>query len=318
MKQKSAKKAAYAALYIMLALFALILAISPEIYVPVCLAAIKMWAECVLPALFPFMVITLIMIKSGVADAVSYPLVGVAKKLNLPPAAPALFVMSAFSGYPAGSRILGEYCRTNNMVSDAKKLAPLCSTSGPLFIIGSVGQNMFGDKLAGFYIFIAHIASVAIISLILCAKSSPSTARIMPSNGAKSNLLYDCFYSAVISVIVAGGFICFFYTFSAAAENYNLLLFAQAPLSLIVGENTSSAFCKGLIEATGGCYALAQSGEKFAIPLAGFLITFGGVSILCQQLCYLRPLGVSALKFAAVKAAQALLCFLLLLPAAFI
>ena len=97
-----------------------------------------------------------------------------------------------------------------------------------------------------------------------------------------------------------------------------LLYIFQAPLALILGNDASSAFCRGLIEATGGCYALAQSGAKLSLPLAGFLITFGGLSILCQQLCYLQPLGVSAVKFAAVKAAQALLCFLLLLPAAFL
>lgn len=318
MKQKCAKKVAYAFIFILLTLFALALAISPEIYVPVCLSAIQMWAECVLPALFPFMVITLIMIKSGVLNRASAHPLGMDDKRKIPVAAPALFVMSAFSGYPAGSRLLAEYSRSSDDKQSVKLLAPLCSTSGPLFIIGSVGQNMFADKLAGVCILVAHLISVIVVWLILCAAGKPQKSRVLPKNKDDGNLLYDCFYSAVISVIVAGGFICFFYTLSAAAENMHLLYPVQAPLSLILGKDLSSAFCMGLIEATGGCRALSACESPLSLPLSGFLITFGGASILLQQLCYLRPLGVSIVKFTATKAAQGLLCFLLLLPVAFI
>ncbi|HBN12428.1 MAG TPA: hypothetical protein DD415_02320, partial [Clostridiales bacterium] len=48
--------------------------IYPERYVTCCFQGFAMWAECVLPSLFPFMVITLILIKSGAADKASLPL----------------------------------------------------------------------------------------------------------------------------------------------------------------------------------------------------------------------------------------------------
>ena len=51
-----------------------------------------------------------------------------------------------------------------------------------------------------------------------------------------------------------------------------------------------------------------------ALPLAGALVTFGGASILAQQLCYLQKCGVKAAPFILFKAAQAALCFALLLP----
>lgn len=318
MIKKRVFKAAYAIMFAFLALFAVVLAISPEVYVPVCLEAIILWAQCVLPALFPFMVITLIMIKTGAIEGACSPIKGLAARLKVPPAAPALFVMSAFSGYPAGSRILSEYCINTKSRDTAALLAPLCSTSGPLFIIGSVGQNMFDDKLAGFYILAAHLVSVATVSAAIMFKNPHKDLSAPPTRANGGNLLYDCFYSAVISVMVAGGFICFFYTLSAVAENLRLLYFVEAPLSLVLGSDAASALCRGLIEATGGCRALAACSSPLALPLAGFLITFGGASILAQQLCYLQPLGVSAGKFALIKAVQALLCFLLLLPWAFI
>ena len=71
----------------------------------------------------------------------------------------------------------------------------------------------------------------------------------------------------------------------------------------------------GLIEATRGCAALAAA-DAAGLPFAAFAITFGGASILAQQLAFLRPVGVRAGRFIAVKAAQgcaaALFCALLL------
>ena len=109
-----------------------------------------MWAECVLPALFPFMCITLIFVKTGIAEKASLPLKRVTGKLNFPPAAAACFLLSICSGYPAGSRVVKEFYDCGAIPQkEIGKVAYLCSTSGPLFIIGSVGFKMFGDKLTG-------------------------------------------------------------------------------------------------------------------------------------------------------------------------
>lgn len=307
----------YVPLYAALTALAAALICAPERYVPACFEGIALWAKCVVPALFPFMVITLIIVKTGGANAAARPLKGVCDFFGLPPDGAVIFIMSAFSGYPAGSRIVYEYCESGCIDGgDAKKLAPLCSTSGPLFLIGSVGQNMLKDKAAGAAIYAAHIISVLTIGLIICfagrKKKNYAPQAALPQT-AGSNILYDAFYSAVISVLVAGGFICFFYTLSCAARDAGILYMLEAPLSLIFG-GEADAFCYGLIEATGGCARLAAGGGKFTLPLAGFLITFGGFSIIAQQLCYLLKCGVRPLSFMGIKAAQATLCFILLLP----
>ena len=305
----------YVPLYICLALFAAVLATSPERYVPACLEGIALWAQCVLPALFPFMVITLLFISTGGAELAARPFKRVCNFFGLPPVAAVIFIMSAFSGYPAGSRIVYEYCQRGEISeADAQKLAPLCSTSGPLFLIASVGQNMFKSKTAGALLLAAHLVSVAAVALAICLiERGKAGVAAQPLRAERGNVLYDSFYSAVISVIVAGGFICFFYTLARAANDFYILFPLEAALTPLLGQ-CAPAFCRGLIEATGGCAALAAAGGGLALPLAGFLITFGGLSIIAQQLCYLTKCGVKPLKFMLAKAAQGALCFALLLP----
>ena len=309
-------KIKYVPLYAALIAFATILAYSPERYVPACFEGMALWAKCVAPALFPFMVITMLLIKTGGAKLAARPFERAGKFLGLPPAAAVIFVMSAVSGYPAGSRIVCEYCERGEISpDDARRLAPLCSTSGPLFIIGSVGQNMFGNKAYGAAALAAHLVSITAVGLAICLikkKDAQKTCAKRLTTG-DGNILYDVFYSAVISVLVAGGFICFFYTLSRAAHDFNVLLPLEWILTPLFDKNAAN-FCYGLIEATGGCAGLAAEGGVLALPLAGFLITFGGASILAQQLCYLTKCGVKPTKFILAKCAQGALCFVLLLP----
>ena len=55
------------------------------------------------------MCITLIFVKTGIAEKASLPLKRVTGKLNFPPAAAACFFLSVCSGYPAGSKVVSEF-----------------------------------------------------------------------------------------------------------------------------------------------------------------------------------------------------------------
>lgn len=288
--------------------------IYPERYVTCCFEGFALWAECVLPSLFPFIVIALIIIKTGMADKASLPLRRATRALNLPANAAICFVLSILSGYPAGSRMVAEFYEGGSLSkADCDKLAPLCSTSGPLFIIGSVGFRMFGDKTAGLKIFIAHVLAVLVFSLMyckFCKKSHEAPPQKLVNTG---NLLYDTFYGAVVSVAVAGGFIAFFYTVAQFLQDFNVLYPLEALLRLIMDGNAAKAACLGLAEATTGCKFLAESATPLKGALAGFLITFGGFSIILQQLSYLTKAGVKPFKFISIKFLQGVLCFLIML-----
>ena len=311
---KVKKFAKYIALAAALLFLAVAIIIYPERYVQTTLQGFLLWAECVLPSLFPFMVITLIFIKCGLAEKAALPLRRVTGAVKLPPAASICFIMSVCSGYPAGARIVSEFYEGGAIdKTDCKKLAYLCSTSGPLFIIGSVGFKMFGDKGAGGILFAAHAIAVFTVAIIisLCSKKRVNGTYYAPNRS--NNVLYDSFYAAVISVCVAGGFIAFFVTAARVCADFGLLIPLEKLFTPLLGKEVAAALCTGLFESTAGCKALAGAGGKLALPLAGAVITFGGISIVFQQLCYLLKCGVSPLKFIAVKFLQAVICFLIVL-----
>ena len=308
------KRIKYVVLSLCLVLFAAAIIIYPERYVTSCLEGFLLWAECVLPSLFPFIIISLIFIRTGIADRASLPLKRATRVLNLPQNAAVCFLLSICSGYPAGSRLVAEFYDGGALTeADCDKLAPLCSTSGPLFIIGSVGFKMFDDKLLGVKIFFAHTLAVMIFSLIYCRFCKKT--QFLPPKTVKSggNILYDSFYGAVISVAVAGGFIAFFYVVAQFLQDFNVLYPLQKFLGLFMEETAAKSVCLGLAEVTTGCRHLARSKSPLKGALAGFLITFGGVSILMQQLSYLTKTGVKPLKFITFKFLQGVLCFLIVL-----
>lgn len=304
----------YIALCAFILLFGAAIIIYPERYVTCCFQGFALWAECVLPSLFPFMIIALILIKTGMAEKASLPLKKATQAFNLPQNAAACFMLSILSGYPAGSRIVAEFYEGGALTrDDCKKLAPLCSTSGPLFIIGSVGFKMFGDKTLGIKIFSAHALAVLVFSLIYSKlKKKCGDLPEKPVNKG-GNLLYDTFYGAVVSVAVTGGFIAFFYVVARFLQDFGILYPVENFLSLFMERSAAKAVCVGLAEATSGCRLLAESSAPFKGAIAGFLITFGGISIILQQLGYLTKTGVNPFKFIAIKFAQGILCFFIVL-----
>ena len=143
-KQKSAARFAAAASAALLFILVFI-AISPKRYADACLEGLKTWLLFVLPSLFPFFVFTSLLTKLGFASKASGKLSPLMEKgFRLPGTAAYCFLMSAISGYPVGSRVTCDLAENGLLErKNATFAGALCSTSGPMFVIGSVGAAMF-------------------------------------------------------------------------------------------------------------------------------------------------------------------------------
>lgn len=315
----------------------LLLVLRPQRYAAACAEGIALWAKVVLPALLPFLVLTAWIARSGMM------IVGLGRKLSpllrrcgLPAASAGAFLLSIVSGYPVGSRVVADLQRRGEIGrAEAERLGILCSTSGPMFILGSVGSAMFGGGKAGAVLLTAHLFGVLAVALpvllfrkrLAAAEPSPSPeaqrsavrAIIAPQAREPAGTLGETVREAVLSVLCVGGFIALANVALCAAEDLFLLAPLRALAELCLrpfgAQACAEGIVYGLIEATRGCAALAAAGAA-GLPFAAFAITFGGASILAQQLAFLRPVGVRAGHFIAVKAAQgcaaALFCAMLL------
>ncbi|MCD7729267.1 MAG: hypothetical protein LUI60_05075 [Clostridia bacterium] len=310
---KTLRRVKYGFSGIALAAFAAMLTLKPDRYIAACSDGIKLWASCVLPSLFPFMVVCALLTNTGIAAKISQPLAKFTKIFKLPAAAAPCFLMGITSGYPAGSRVVSEFYSGGYIDgTGARKLACLCTAASPVFTIGTVGAGMFGCSAASAKLFAAHVVSVTLVAIVY-SLFTPKAIGDKMKPMLKGNILRESFYGAVNAALTAGAFIVFFYTAAVVIADLQILYPLERLLCLVFGEETASAVCTGLVEMTGGCAALAKSGSVFALPFAGFLVTFGGACVLLQQLSYLSGTGVKASAFILQKFIQGALCFFILL-----
>lgn len=307
------------AVSIIIVFLILAITVSPEKYLKVTYDGVILWAVNVLPSLLPYFFLTAILTKLNVLTPVLNKFSFITEKLfKLNGSALYAFTMSVISGYPLGSKLTADLY-TLNLIdkNQAKKMSLLCSTSGPLFIIGAVGTGMFQSKTVGVIMFVSHFLSAFICGLIFRNSSDflRSKPTLLPTQKC-DNLLYESVYSSVISIIVVGGFVSVFYVISQILTDYNVL----KPIELFAGfifkpfgitKIQASAFSQGLIEFTKGAKLLSLSVSPISISITCFLITFGGVSVIAQSLAFLKKAEVSPLFFISGKFIQGIIAFLL-------
>lgn len=304
-----------AALTAAILLIAALLIASPARYATACMEGVSLWAKAVLPALFPFFILTALLTKIGAAEKLADKLAPFMKKIKLPGAAAYCFIMSAVSGYPVGSRIVADLAARGALTpAQAGRISALCSTSGPMFLIGSVGSAMFGSVKAGAVLLASHILGVLLVYFLFLPLLKPlpdAPPRLRTVNA--DTVLHDSVYEAVISILCVGGFVAFFYVLTQACADLRLLSLPQGALGTFLSASDAEGAVAGLLEATHGCAALAAGEGPLALPLAAFTVTFGGACILAQQLGYLKKAGVKAAPFIGMKALQGAAAFLLCL-----
>lgn len=301
-----------------LIVFCLFLIISqPEIYVKSAFDGISLWATTVLPALLPFFFLTALLSSLGVTRIIAKLFEKPCKFLfNTGGASAYAFIMSLLSGYPVGAKTVCDLFSANIIDKDeATRCSTFCSTSGPLFIIGSVGFAMFNSKTAGFLILTAHLLSAVLCGIAFRFYGKTNLKNTLVITPKKSeNALYDCVYSSVISVSLVGGFICIFYLLSVAMKNVGVF----SPLiNLVKGDKSQqllSGFLYGLIECTNGCKTLSISGlSPLSVALACSIISFGGISVWAQSIIFLTGAKIKPSVFCLSKTLQAVISFLLAL-----
>ncbi len=273
--------------------FSLIFAIvlNPKECVTSCLQGFLVFGKNVLPALFPFFFLTQILSHINGLTRLSAKFSGVTKKLfNTSGISAYIFLMSVISGYPMGAKLTAEfYSRGLIDKNEASRICTFCTTSGPMFIIGTVGVGLLFSFKIGILVFISHVISSILNGLIYRSyKARGFTPRPLNfSSSEEHNLLSTCMYNAMQSALIVGGFIAFAYLLIDVLVKIGILSLAIS----LFGKGITT----GLLEVTRGCLELGKSGlpALSTTMIASGLISFGGFSIHMQNLVFLRQANVS-------------------------
>lgn len=276
---------------------------------------LTVWAIAVIPALFPFFVLSKLLVELNFFDRFSKYISPVTRKLFKAPAISGyIFIVSIVSGYPIGAKLIEEYYKKGLLnATQCKKIATFTSTSGPLFILGTVGGKFLGNSTLGFILLFCHIASAICCGIFFRNFYCDETNLLpTPEKHIEKNVLNECIYSSVIGILTVGAFICLFYMFID-------MLFAtdvvQRTTQFFFPENSNTvqAFLTGLFEVTRGCQELSLLGlsNTSVTVLCSTLISFGGLCIMLQSFTYLKECKISFKQIFTVKIMQASITSLL-------
>ena len=233
----------------------------------------------VIPSLFPFMVLSDFLVRSGFSNIIGNrisPLTG--KLFRLPGAAGCAVIMSLIGGFPVGAKMTAQLFENGDITAEqGRRMMIFCVNAGPAFVIGTVGTVMLSSRKAGIILFVSMTVTsllTGIASKIIARGECEIKAEIKAeyTRGA----LTDSVSQSVQSMLNVCAWILLF---SGINE-----FFIRLPVS-----RTTSVWFSIMSEVTGGC--MSASGCFPACVLA-LVLGWAGLAVHCQLMPYLRVLGM--------------------------
>lgn len=298
-------------LYMLIALFSVSLFLySSEIRETIIISA-KNCALRVIPSLFPFMIISKIIVALNMACVFENTLGRAMRKLyNLPAVSAVPFLLGITCSFPIGAKASCELFEMNKINGkEAERIIALSNNAGPAFVIGAVGEIYWGSKAFGALVYAVQIISAILCGFLLCRdKKAPASSRVSStsSNDKKSFLavLSDSIASSAISVLSVSAFVIFFSVFIRI-------------IILAFGIN-SPVFCaviSSMAEFSSGVLHSANLGGVLGAAITGFSIGFGGLSVICQSVGFCSKHGISIKRAVIFKFLQGLVSAVLIYAA---
>ena len=224
---------------------------------------LSLCGSAVIPALFPYMVMTHFLLNIGVMD-------------GLRPRAQ-VFLLGAVGGYPIGAQCAADLFRSGRMDSrEASVLAAVCNNASPAFCIFYAGQTLFHSTRAGVLLYAAQLLASAVLQGFFPAVSVPGLRR-KEEKEPLSILFVESIRTSAMTTVVLCGFVVFFRV---------VVFFLQKCLPFL----PPSLF--GVMELTWGLSVLDGS-RRISLVAAGFLVGWGGFCTAAQTAAVLSRAGVS-------------------------
>lgn len=295
-----------------------------------------LWFNVVLPALLPFFICVEILIGLGIVSFIGSCFKSIMRPIfNVPGEASFAFFMSIASGYPVGAKITASLLH-NKICSkiEAQRMLSMCSTSGPLFIIGAVATGILGNPKLGLLLALAHYLSAMTSGLLMRfygrikrskndikIKVSPGFGNINPladmldyrkKDGRSIGVLMgDAVKNSMSLILMIGGFIILFSVITAILKISGLLTLASKAICLAfyflnLNPDVVSSVIIGMLEMTNGINQCAALNIPIIhkLMMISFMLGFGGLSINAQVLSVIAGTNLKFGLYSVVKLFQ--------------
>ena len=284
---------------------AVLLLLYPEQSVQAARQGLSLCGRVIVPSLFPFFVLSSLVVELGLARYPGRALGRVMRPLfRVGGAGASALVLGLVGGYPVGARTaIALYESGQCSKAETQRLLAFCNNSGPAFILGVVGAGVFRSGRAGLLLYLIHAAASLCVGLLFRFYGGREESRAEfsppPMHAAR---FPAAFTAAVQGAALSAVNICAFVTFFSVAVR---LLFACGVMG--VAARTAAALFSGfgvdlrlaqqlltgLLEVSAGVTGLSAAGAG-RLPMAAFLLGWAGLCVHCQVLSFLTESGLSA------------------------
>lgn len=240
--------------------------------------ALTLCGTAVIPPLYPFMVFSDFLIRSGLCDIAGGFFAPVTRFLfRLPGCAGCVVLMSMTGGYPVGARMTAQLIEDGKITPEqGKRMMLFCVNAGPAFVIGTVGTVILSSRRAGVIVFLSLILTSVFIGI--CTRFFDEAKACPEPNKADFN-------PGVISQSVAQG------TNAMLMMCGWILLFScinSFIASLPLDENIL-IWTDVIAEVTNGCTAASR---VFPVSVQALVMGWAGLCVHCQLLPFIKVTGL--------------------------
>lgn len=278
------------------------------VYSGVCSAAaanaLRVCALSVIPSLFPFFVLSKLLLSSGFS--VPFPERFAQSCFGVSGACMSAFSVSILGGYPAGAAAVADLYKNGAVTKrDAEKALCFCNNSGPAFFLSFIGGTILKSAERGLILYLIHILSALLCGRLFAGGRPPAfqMRQIGLERKPADKQLPKAISESCASLLQISGLIVFFSVMAAIVEEVGLFrLLSRIPCLPVV--EIKALLC-GVIELTGGILRSADSAHAFV--LCAFLMGWGGFCVHTQARAIWQAAGLHPKYYYSAKLLQGLL-----------
>ena len=232
--------------------------------------ALALCAGTVIPALFPFMAVTGLLVRLGFGQWLAPYMAGLMVPLfRLPGCAGSALLLGLVGGYPIGARTAAELYASGALTrQEAERLLTFCNNSNPVFLISVLGIGVFGSIRAGLWLWLIHVAS-ALVTGLLFRGLGRGRRSVPPPVSFQAPSLPGAFVTSVKDAAMGMVSVCAFVT---------LFYVLVSPLAHLDGHLAATAVGVTELFSLTPLLTCDRTGFILAAGCAGW----GGLSVLCQ------------------------------------
>lgn len=273
---------------------------------------LRLCAVRLIPALFPFMVVSSLMLSSDLGGVASR-LLGKPFRLlfGISGGGACAVLLGWACGFPVGAKCAGELYELQRIDADEyKKILCISGTPSPAFLTITVGKGMLGSGTLGIWLYAISLVASAGIGIFIKAISSKDGTRI-PLTEERAYIPKRIPFSQSFTRAVsesAGGMLCvcaFVVFFSA------FLGVLEQTLSFLNMSDTATALMFSFFELTSGLSRISALNTSAVLPLCAMAVGWSGLSVHFQAMAIGTHRDVSFKPYMLAHIARAGICSVL-------